>query len=314
VDILSKFRYAQSWEYFVCGLDNPFGVDMIPKIIHYCWLSGDAIPQDYQRCMDTWKQILADYEFVLWDRKRFDVNSVLRVKQAFETGLYAFAADYIRLYAVYTCGGIYLDMDMEAVKPFDELLPVDIMLAYENDFDEDERIEAGCFGAVKGHPYIRKCMEYYEKTPLFPESRLSEIMKLDRSERHDAVMPLIAPILMKNILKQHFANENYHVHSYDYFTAKSTLTARIEKTQNTFTIHHFTSKYFSRKRRKMFNRDQLIRRTFGVDSSLTKIIIRLLGSLRRVRHNGVFLSIQYYWGRLFQKNPPAPYDQKEKPV
>jgi mannosyltransferase OCH1-like enzyme len=107
---------------------------MIPKIIHYCWLSGDPIPQDYQNCMDTWKQILKGYEFVLWDSKRFDINSVLWVKQAFETGLYAFAADYIRLYAVYNCGGIYLDMDMEAVKPFDELLNADIMLAYEHDY------------------------------------------------------------------------------------------------------------------------------------------------------------------------------------
>jgi hypothetical protein len=264
--------------------------------------------------MDTWKQILAGYEFVLWDRNRFDINSVLWVKQSFETGLYAFAADYIRLYAVYTCGGIYLDMDMEAVKPFDELLSADIMLAYEHDHTGGKEIEAGCFGAAKGHPYIRKCMEYYEKTPLVPESQLPEIMKLDRSERHDAVKPLIAPILMKNILKEHFVNENYHVYSYDYFTAKNILTARIEKTQNTFTIHHFTSKYASPKTREMLEHEQLIRRIFGADSFLAKIIIRLLGSLRRVRHNGVFLSIKYYSGRLFLKKTPATYDQEEKPV
>jgi mannosyltransferase OCH1-like enzyme len=290
------------------------GADMIPKIIHYCWLSGDTIPPDYQRCMDTWKQILADYEFVLWDRKRFDINSVLWVKQAFETGLYAFAADYIRLYAVYTCGGIYLDMDMEAVKPFDELLNTDIMLAYERDHCGDKEIEAGCFGAVKGHPYIRKCMEYYEKTPLVSESQLPEIMKLDRSERNDAIMPLLAPEIMMNVLKEHFSNENYHIYSYDYFTTKNTLTARIEKTQNTFTIHHFTSKYLPQEGQKIRKRDQSIRRIFGADSFLAKILIRLLGSLRRVRHNGLFLSMQYYWGRLILKKPPVHYDQRKKTV
>ncbi|MDR0683072.1 MAG: glycosyl transferase, partial [Dysgonamonadaceae bacterium] len=47
---------------------------MIPKIIHYCWLSGDPIPDDYKRCMATWKQKLPDYDFLLWDTKRFDIN------------------------------------------------------------------------------------------------------------------------------------------------------------------------------------------------------------------------------------------------
>jgi mannosyltransferase OCH1-like enzyme len=91
--------------------------------------------------METWKQKLTGYEFMLWDTKRFDIESVLWVKQAFETGLYACAADYIRLYAVHNYGGIYLDMDMEAVKPFDELLNTDTMLAREN--HKNEYIEAG---------------------------------------------------------------------------------------------------------------------------------------------------------------------------
>jgi hypothetical protein len=175
-------------------------------------------------------------------------------------------------------------------------------------------IEAGFFGAAKGHPYIKKCMEYYEKMPLFPASRMSEIMKLDRSERHDAVKPLLAPILMMNVLKEYFSNQNYRIYHYDYFTAKNVLTARIEKTKNTFTIHHFTSKYFSRKTRKIFERDQWIRRTFGVNSFITKIIFRFLGTLERIRCDGLFSSIQYYWGRFIFKKPPVPYEQNEKPV
>ena len=29
---------------------------MIPKIIHYCWLSNDPIPEDLQKYMKTWKK------------------------------------------------------------------------------------------------------------------------------------------------------------------------------------------------------------------------------------------------------------------
>lgn len=80
---------------------------MIPKTIHYCWLSGDPIPQDLLRCMESWQRVLPDYEFKLWNFNVFPKNSSLWVKQAFDAKKYAFAADYIRLYAVYNYGGIY---------------------------------------------------------------------------------------------------------------------------------------------------------------------------------------------------------------
>ena len=72
---------------------------MIPKIIHLCWLSGDPYPTEIKKCLDTWKKYLPDYEVWVWDTKRFDINSTIWTKQAFEAKKYAFAADYIRLYA-----------------------------------------------------------------------------------------------------------------------------------------------------------------------------------------------------------------------
>ncbi len=72
--------------------------------------------------MKSWKEKLYDYEFILWDLNRFDLNRSLWVKQAFEAKKYAFAADYIRLYALYNYGGIYMDMDVEVIKSFNDLL------------------------------------------------------------------------------------------------------------------------------------------------------------------------------------------------
>lgn len=106
---------------------------MIPKIIHYCWLSNDPIPSKMQTYMDSWKEMLPEYEFVLWDTRRFDVNSIPWVSEAFKVRKYAFAADYIRLYAVYHYGGIYMDMDVEVVKPFSsELLASNYLVGYES--------------------------------------------------------------------------------------------------------------------------------------------------------------------------------------
>ena len=47
---------------------------MIPKIIHYCWLSGDTFPEDIKKCIQSWKEILPDYEFWLWDTNRFYIE------------------------------------------------------------------------------------------------------------------------------------------------------------------------------------------------------------------------------------------------
>ena len=40
---------------------------MIPKTIHYCWLSNDPIPSVFQDYIDGWKKILKGYEFIKWD-------------------------------------------------------------------------------------------------------------------------------------------------------------------------------------------------------------------------------------------------------
>ena len=105
---------------------------MIPKIIHYCWLSKDPIPKDMQMFIDGWYEKLPDYEFMLWDFNRFDIHSSQWVKEAFSKKKYAFAADYIRLYALYNYGGIYMDMDVEVLKSFDPFLKLKTMICFEN--------------------------------------------------------------------------------------------------------------------------------------------------------------------------------------
>lgn len=54
--------------------------------------------------------------------KKVSIRKSIWVRQAYERKKYAFAADYIRLYALVTEGGIYLDSDVEVLKTFDDLL------------------------------------------------------------------------------------------------------------------------------------------------------------------------------------------------
>ena len=130
---------------------------MIPKIIHFCWMSGDPYPPQIQRCINSWKKVLPEYEIWLWDVKRFDINSSIWVKQAYDAKKYAFCADYLRLYALYNYGGIYLDSDVEVIKSFDDLLHLPYFIGYES----KKYLEAAVIGSEKQNLFLFKILQYY---------------------------------------------------------------------------------------------------------------------------------------------------------
>ena len=201
---------------------------MIPKIIHYCWLSNDSIPKDLKKYMKSWKEKLYDYEFILWDLNRFDLNRSLWVKQAFEAKKYAFAADYIRLYAVYNYGGIYMDMDVEVIKSFNDLLRNDYILGYE----AAKGLEAGVFGAPKKAPWVKEVLEYYT----------SKEFALPNGLYNDTPLPII----MDEVLNaDYITNKKIVPLPTDFLTAKSYKTGKITITPNTYTIHHFAGSWKS---------------------------------------------------------------------
>lgn len=147
----------------------------IPKIIHYCWLSNDEKPDFIKQCMQTWEEVMPDYEIICWDMNRFPVDDYPFVKAACEARKWAFAADLIRLYALYHHGGIYLDSDVMVYKPFDAFLHHGVFSSIEfhpNTYLAGVRkgnpkcglgIEAAVMGAVPQHPWIKTCLEHYEK-------------------------------------------------------------------------------------------------------------------------------------------------------
>ena len=147
---------------------------MIPKIIHLCWLSGEPYPPEIQECLNTWKTHLPDYEIWLWDTKRFDINSTLWTKQAFEAKKYAFAADYIRLYALYNYGGIYLDSDVLVYKSFDELLSLPYFIGH----DQIGGFEAAIIGAEKECKWIEDVLEHYNGRSFIQENGEMDVITL----------------------------------------------------------------------------------------------------------------------------------------
>ena len=132
---------------------------MIPKIIHWCWLSSDSIPETLTKCMDSWKRVLPDYQFIHWNFERFPKGISTWVDEAFECKKYAFAADYIRVYALYKYGGIYLDMDVEVLKTFDGFLNRREFLCREN--SASGYPEVAVLGVEPHCPWVKLWLDSY---------------------------------------------------------------------------------------------------------------------------------------------------------
>lgn len=215
---------------------------MIPKIFHLCWLSGDPYPKKIEFCINSWKKYNPDYEVMLWDTNRFDVNSNPWVKEAFEAKKYAFVADYIRLYAVYNFGGIYLDSDVEVIKPFDDVLGLPYFVGSETD---DNSLELAAFGAEKGLPWVKTAMDYYENRHFLKEDGSMEIeVQPLVMHRHLSSLYEWTPIQKKDQVVRD--DGKLFVFPCDWFSAhpfsdKGGCEYRI--TRHTHSIHHYAGQW-----------------------------------------------------------------------
>lgn len=217
---------------------------MIPKIIHYCWLSKDPIPIQFEEYLESWKLHLPDYEFLLWNFENFDIDKSIWVKEAYEDKKYAFAADYIRLYAIYNYGGIYLDLDVELLKSFDPFLHLTSMICYEK---QGNLPEMAVFGAEKNSEWVKACLSYYQQKRF-----------INKGGSDTKVLPVIVnEVLASNFkivsvkslaeasLRTNDPNEIRILPS-DFFSPKYYWTGKVEITEKTVCIHHFLGSWLPR--------------------------------------------------------------------
>ena len=238
---------------------------MIPKIIHLCWLSGDPYPTKIARCLKSWKEFLPDYEVVLWDTQRFDLNSSLWVKQAFEKKKYAFAADYIRFYALFHIGGIYLDSVVEVLKSFDDLLDLPYFIGAE----KSHLPEAAIIGAEKGCDWIGHCLDYYQgrsfiKTDGSLDILISpEIMVKQISE----IKPLRVLSIKDSLnIRQLDMQKEVLIFHDAFFSPKIFDSREVEITPYTYAIHHFRNSWFSKKAITYYRGRSFIVKLFGLNT------------------------------------------------
>ncbi|MDE6651765.1 MAG: glycosyl transferase [Paramuribaculum sp.] len=95
---------------------------MIPKVIHYCWFGRKPLPKLARRCIQSWRRYLPEWEIKEWNEDNFDISETPFAAEAYKAGKYAFVSDYARFAILAEHGGVYLDTDVELIKPWEPLI------------------------------------------------------------------------------------------------------------------------------------------------------------------------------------------------
>ena len=202
----------------------------IPKIIHYCWFGNNDKPTIVKKCIESWKENLSDYEIIEWNEETFNIECNNFVKEAYEKKMYAVVSDYVRVYALYNYGGIYLDTDVEVFKKFDDLLENDSFWG----FEEEDYIATSTIGAKKGNKLIKKFLDSYEN-----KSFLKEDGSIDTLTNVAIVSKIISDLGVKLDGTFQKVENLAAVYPQEYFSPYDYINCYSKKTDKSYAMHHF---------------------------------------------------------------------------
>jgi hypothetical protein len=150
------------------------GDRVIPKVIHYTWFSGDKKPPLVEKCLQSWRDVLPDYEIIEWNSHNCDLSVVPFVEQAASLHRWAFVSDYFRFDLLARLGGIYLDLDIEVKKPFGALMDHRAFTGFET-FKGTLIPVTSVLGSEPGHPFPIGARDIFASQPFLLESGKQDV-------------------------------------------------------------------------------------------------------------------------------------------
>lgn len=217
---------------------------MIPRVVHYCWFGRNPLPASAVKCIESWRRYMPGYEIKEWNEDNFDVNSVPYISEAYAAKRYAFVSDYARFWILYHYGGVYFDTDVELIKPIDDILERGAFMGIEDIYPEHDPyplVAPGLGMAVEaGHEFYKKELDYYAGV---------HFLLPDGTYDHETVVRRTTALLVQEGLEPRHAIQQVAgiwIYPKEYFNPLDDLTGRLEKTENTRSIHWYARTWQNR--------------------------------------------------------------------
>lgn len=210
---------------------------MIPKTIHYCWFGKNPIPKQYLKYIESWRKYMPEYEIKEWNESNFDVEAYPFTKRAYASGKMAFVSDYARLKILHEHGGIYFDTDVELIKPIDDILEQGGFMGFEKNSSANPGSLLGVavglgFAVPPKHPIIKEILDVYDNI----------------GDGLSTIVVIVTEVLKRHGLVQSETPttiEGITIYPWDYFCPVEFMSSKLEITENTRSIHHYTATWMT---------------------------------------------------------------------
>lgn len=171
---------------------------------------------------------MPDWEYKLWNEDNFVVQNIPYTAEAYAAGKYAFVSDYVRLYALEKEGGVYLDVDFEVYKPFDNLLHHHAFAGIEG--SKHQPVMMGVCASEPHGEWVTEMLDAYQGR---------HFRKPDGTLDLTTNVQFITARMAANGFRQDGSEQDYkdlHVFPVDYFSPRHT-TGEYIRTENTYCEH-----------------------------------------------------------------------------
>lgn len=232
---------------------------MIPKKIHYCWFGGNSLSSEVRECIASWRQFCPDYEIIEWNEKNFDVDCIRYTADAYRDRRWAYVTDYARLKIVYEQGGIYLDTDVELLRPLDPLLENKVYFGMQR---AGEVATGLGFGAEAGAELLRRLMAGYESRAYYGAD--GRVLAQTCVVTDGAVFSALG-LWAEDTVQQLGEVTIYPV---EYFNPKDFETDELTHlTERTYSIHHHHASWHALGDRMMRNKRRRLLKKYGAEEA-----------------------------------------------
>lgn len=271
----------------------------ISKVIHYCRFGHNPLPESAKKCIDSRKKFFPDYEVKEWNETNFNINICDYVREAYYSKNYAFVSDYARFYILYNYGGIYFDVDVEIIKPFNPLFIEKGFMGFEigqSDHEKRYFINPGLgMSSAQGLLLFNEILNFYNSLKFIND---------DGTYNKTTVCYYMTDLLVKYGLK---ANGTFQeiagimILPIEYLCPLNYVSGELNITSNTCSIHHYSSTWLTKREQKRHNKMQEKRKKIGeqkFEKYKQNLFIRAYGYLYRY---GFFKTIKILITKIFKK-------------
>jgi hypothetical protein len=195
----------------------------IPRVVHRIWLGSDPVPEVFEEYAESWRRHHPDWEMRLW--RDDDLPPLACAAELERTRRFKSRYDMTRLELLRQLGGVIIDLDVEALRPIDPLLPG--VRAFVGRASSGGRVGNQVIGAVPGHPLLEHAIR-----------RLRDTAGTASNSSEEA-----GPAFLSRIVREQA--DDVKVFPRDYFYSPLTIEPpqRPQDFPEIYAVHHSTESY-----------------------------------------------------------------------